>query len=208
MHAAALRTRCALVFIAVGTVACAQRTRGLESLAATMVGSYTSADQAKADTSYFEIELEMVRIWPKRKDGAWLYVEQASASSKDKPYRQRIYRLRELNDSTYTSEIFTLRSGEKHVGAYKDHGMLAALSPDSVDLMDGCMITLHRKGSVYMGGTSGRACPNSRSGAAYATSEVTVRSDRMVSWDRGFDAEGKQVWGAEKGGYVFLKRPR
>jgi hypothetical protein len=25
----------------------------------------------------------------------------------------------------------------------------------------------------------------------------------MISWDRGFDADGNQVWGAEGGGYVF-----
>jgi hypothetical protein len=27
---------------------------------------------------------------------------------------------------------------------------------------------------------------------------------KIVSWDRGFDASGAQVWGAEKGGYIFL----
>ncbi len=42
----------------------------------------------------------------------------------------------------------------------------------------------------------------------YTTSEVVLSSDRMVSWDRGWDAEGKQAWGAEKGGYVFIKRRR
>ena len=29
--------------------------------------------------------------------------------------------------------------------------------------------------------------------------------DRLLSWDRGFDAAGKQVWGAEKGPYEFLR---
>jgi hypothetical protein len=29
----------------------------------------------------------------------------------------------------------------------------------------------------------------------------------MVSWDRGYNDEGEQVWGAEKGGYRFVKRP-
>ncbi len=62
----------AVLVMANMTPGIAQRTRGLEALAATMVGSYTSAEQAKSDTSYFEIELEMARIWPKRKDGAWL----------------------------------------------------------------------------------------------------------------------------------------
>jgi hypothetical protein len=27
----------------------------------------------------------------------------------------------------------------------------------------------------------------------------------MITWDRGFDAEGKQVWGATAGGYIFRR---
>jgi len=184
----------------------AQRTRALEALAMTMEGSYSSAEQAKSDTSYFNIELEMVRIWAKRRDGAWFYVEQAAAESKEKPYRQRVYRLTEMNDSTFRSEIYTIRSGERFFGAYKDLMLLAQLSPDSIDVMEGCAITLQRFKSIYSGSTTGRDCPNARNGAAYATSEVTIRSDRMISWDRGYDAAGKQVWGANKGGYIFLKR--
>lgn len=194
--------------IALGIAGHAQRTRALEALAVTMAGSYTSAAQAKEDSGYFNIELEMVRIWPKRKDGAWLYVEQAAAESKAKPYRQRVYRLTEVNDSTFRSEIFTIRHGERFFGAYKDFALLAQLHPDSIDVMEGCAITLRRHKGIYSGSTNGRDCPNSRNGAAYATSEVTIRSDRMVSWDRGYDASGRQVWGAEKGGYVFMKRPR
>jgi len=32
-----------------------------------------------------------------------------------------------------------------------------------------------------------------------------VTKGRVVSWDRGFDAEGNHIWGAEKGGYEFVK---
>jgi CpeT/CpcT family (DUF1001) len=186
----------------------AQRTRSLEALAATMEGSYTSAEQAKTDTSYFEIELEMKRIWAKRKDGAWFYVEQATAASKDKPYRQRVYHVQEVNDSTFTSDIYTIKSGEALFGAYKDPMKLEALRADSLGLLEGCTITLHRRGSVYAGSTRGRDCPNTRGKAAYATSEVSLVSDRMVSWDRGYNDAGKQVWGAVKGGYIFIKRRR
>jgi CpeT protein len=35
---------------------------------------------------------------------------------------------------------------------------------------------------------------------------VLLESTRMSSWDRGFDAEGRQVWGATGGAYVFNKR--
>jgi hypothetical protein len=98
-----------LAFATFPFVVNAQRTRSLEALATTMIGSYSSAAQATEDTSYFNIELEMVRIWPKRKDGVWLYVEQAVATSKEKPYRQRVYHVQELNDSTFTSNILTIK---------------------------------------------------------------------------------------------------
>lgn len=188
--------------------ACAQRTWALETLAAMMEGSYTSAEQAKSDTSYYEIELEMKRIWGKRKDGAWFYVEQAAVETKDKPYRQRVYHVQEVNDSTFTSDILTIRGGATFVGAYRDPAKQDALRPDSLDRLDGCTITLHRRGNAYVGGTQGNACANQRAGATYATSEVSLVGDRMVSWDRGYDASDQQVWGAEKGGYVFVKRKR
>ena len=197
-----------LVAFALSIPASAQRTRGLEQIAYTLAGSYTSAEQAKSDISYFEIELEMVRIWRKRKDGAWFYVEQATAANKAKPYRQRVYHVQEINDSTYTSDIHTIKGGEALFGIYNDPVALEAINPDSLGLLDGCTITLQRRGSVYVGSTRGRDCSNAWGKAAYATSEVSVFTDRMVSWDRGYDAKGVQVWGAEKGGYVFIKRKR
>ena len=54
--------------------------------------------------------------------------------------------------------------------------------------------------------TRGNGCASERSGAAYATAEVRLEPGRMASWDRGFDAAGKQVWGATTGAYVFVKR--
>lgn len=177
-------------------------------LAAAMEGSYTSAEQARADTSYQEIELEMKRIWGKRKDGAWFYVEQAAAGSKDEPYRQRVYHVQQVNDSTFTSDIYTIKSGEAHVGAYKDPVKQDALRADSLDLLEGCTITLQRQGNGYLGSTHGRNCANTRNGAAYATSEVSIFSTRMVSRDRGYNLAGEQVWGALKGGYIFIKKPR
>lgn len=196
---------CALFMI---TSVHAQRTRALEMLAFAMEGSYTSAEQAKSDTSYAEIELEMKRIWGKRKDGAWFYVEQAAADSKGKPYRQRVYHLRQVNDSTFASDIHTIKGGEDFWGAYRDPVKLDRLRADSLDLLEGCTVVLRRHGSLYAGSTDGSSCPNQWKGAAYATTEVTIGSQRMVSWDRGFNAAGEQVWGATKGGYIFVKRSR
>ncbi|WP_188926788.1 CpcT/CpeT family chromophore lyase [Shewanella algicola] len=32
-----------------------------------------------------------------------------------------------------------------------------------------------------------------------------MTKDKIVSWDRGFDSNDQQVWGAVKGGYEFIK---
>jgi hypothetical protein len=33
-----------------------------------------------------------------------------------------------------------------------------------------------------------------------------IDRDKMITWDRGFDENSNQVWGATKGGYVFKKK--
>jgi hypothetical protein len=35
--------------------------------------------------------------------------------------------------------------------------------------------------------------------------EITIKEDRVIGWDRGWDAEGNQVWGPDSGGYIFRK---
>jgi hypothetical protein len=70
----------------------------------------------------------------------------------------------------------------------------------------GCAVRLKRAdGQTWTGGTDGHGCPSSREGAAYTTSEVTLTATELRSWDRGFDAKGKQVWGSTAGPYIFVK---
>lgn len=193
-------------FVSVTLVA--QRTAALELLAVAMEGSYTNAEQAKADTSYREIEVEMKRIWGKRKDGVWFYFEQAGAGEKDKPYRQHVYHLRQVNDSTFINDIYLIKNAATLSGAYWDPVKLDAINADSLVVFDGCSMTLQHRGNVYVGGTSGRTCRSTSGGATYSTSELSVLGDRLISWDRGYNDAGRQVWGAKQGGYVFIKRKK
>jgi len=82
----------------------------LVKLAGFMAGSFSSSEQAAADTSYFDIRLRMAPIWSERKDGFWLYVEQAVATHEEKPYRQRVYHLTQLSPTIFESDVFTLRA--------------------------------------------------------------------------------------------------
>jgi hypothetical protein len=59
--------------------------------------------------------------------------------------------------------------------------------------------------NLFIGGTVGNDCASALAGATYATSEVTIGPEEIITWDKGFDADGNQVWGASKGGYVFKR---
>jgi hypothetical protein len=181
--------------------------KDLATLKSYMVGTFTSEVQSKADTTYFNIHLNMKQMWKEKKDGYWLYVEQAAASALEKPYRQRVYHLFLQDDKTIVSQVYELEKPLRFVGEWKKKTPLAQLTADSLKSREGCAIYLHKniKGEFY-GSTPGKECLSSLRGATYATSEVTISKELIFSWDRGFDVVNRQVWGATKGGYRFIRK--
>ena len=178
------------------------------TLVAWMTGSFTSEAQAERDDSYFDIRLQMWPIWPEHTTPTqtWLYVEQAVAGREDTPYRQRVYRVRDLGDGQYESTVFTIPGGPRFFGAWRDDAPLASLAPDSLEERAGCAIILEHDGDhTFVGSTDERSCASDLRGAAYATSMVRITEHGLDSWDRGFDAEGLLVWGAEFGPYEFRR---
>lgn len=178
-------------------------------LARHLSGYFSSAAQAAADKSYFNIELRVVPIWPQRKDGPWLYVEQADANTPDKPYRQRVYRLERRGD-TYLSHIYTFKGDPlRQAGQWRQPQPLATLSPAELELKDGCAVLLQRESDGrYRGATADKACASDLRGARYASSKVTLDAQWLESWDQGWNEQGQQVWGAKTGPYRFIKLSR
>ena len=177
-------------------------------LAEYMTGTFTSRDQAVADPDHYsDIRLVMMRIWADRESACWLYVEQASAGRFDRPYRQRVYRLCAESPGTIRSDVYTLPGDPlSYAGMWRDPALPGRLSPDDLTLREGCSIILHQSGpEEFSGSTVGLGCESALRGAAYATSVVRITPTALESWDRGFDAEHAQVWGATEGPYVFEK---
>ena len=178
-------------------------TKELNELVTIMQGSYSSEKQSVVDTSYFNISLRMIPIWKSK--GHYLYVEQAMFKKQDKPYRVRIYKLTQ-NGATFISEIHTLKNEKEWIGKWKTPEAFDALSENDIEIKQGCAVTLKRIAkNKFVGQTGHKTCPSELRGANYASSKVTVTQNEILSWDQGFDKDGKQVWGAEKGGYHFLK---
>lgn len=178
----------------------------LSLLASYLEGSFSSEEQSQKDTSYFNIVLHMKRMWHQRTDGIWIYAEQASASAADKPYRQRVYRLTQLSDGSFESAVFTFPDPLKYAGEWKNENPLEDLDPSKLSLRKGCSVFLRKNDDgSFKGSTKGKDCESELRNAKYAASDVIIKKDAMISWDRGFNDKDEQVWGAAKGGYIFKK---
>jgi hypothetical protein len=172
-----------------------------------MSGYFSSAQQAALDREYYPIILVMHPVWLERSDAHWLYVEQAMEGFAAEPYRQRVYRVSAGEDGTFVSAVYELPEPERYVGTWRTDEPLAGLAPDDLIPRPGCRVILRRDGDSFSGSTVGSECESSLQGASYATSEVTITAEQVISWDRGYDAEGNQVWGAKSGPYIFDRVP-
>lgn len=182
-----------------------QTNREVTALAKNMSGTFSSAAQAGRDSAFYDISLVMYPIWEEDEAAEWLYVEQAVSEYKDQPYRQRIYRLAKVGNEI-ESRVYELANPEDYIHAWKNPALFDQLKPDDLLLRDGCSVFMKPiANNCYEGSTRPNACGSSLRGATYATSEVRICEDGIVSWDRGWNEEGEQVWGAETEGYVFDK---
>ena len=180
-----------------------QNNTDLEQLVVYMQGTYSSEKQSMDDKEYFNISLRMTPIWKKK--GHYLYVEQAMFEKQESPYRVRIYKVSKRNDE-FISEIYTLKNEKEWIGKWKTPEAFDNLAESDIELKPGCEVILKKQSDgTFIGQTGEKTCPSELRGASYATSKVTVTPNQILSWDQGFDKDGKQVWGAIKGGYIFDK---
>ena len=178
----------------------------LEHLTVFLTGSFSSADQARGDQNFRATTLHITPIWTDRSDGPWLYLEQALADAPVHPYRQLIYQLATRPDHTLEARIFELTDPVAATGAWKDPALLAKLAPANLVPREGCTLILRlQPGGTFKGGTEGTGCASTLRGASYSTIETVISNLQIVTWERGYNAAGTQVWGSIHGGYVFKR---
>ena len=175
----------------------------LQELVNNMQGHYSSEKQSKADKDYYSISLRMTPIWKEK--GNYLFIEQAIFDKQDKPYRVRVYKIFQKGEE-FVSEIYTIKNEKDWIGKWATPEVYEKLTDADIDLKNGCQVTLKRvEKNKFAGSTGDKTCPSELRGASWANSKVTVTKNEILSWDQGFDKDGKQVWGATKGGYEFIK---
>ncbi|HIK13703.1 MAG TPA: chromophore lyase CpcT/CpeT [Leptolyngbyaceae cyanobacterium M33_DOE_097] len=134
-----------------------------------------------------------------------LYQEQALLEDLSKPYRQRFLEISPQPFSqTVRSRAFKPTNPTAFVNFCDRPLVQRVFSPQ--DLGEAvCSVFLKRVGEDYVGVTPVTGCPANVRGAVRITNQITLRKDEMDTWDRGFDAKGKQVWGAQSEAYQFRR---
>ncbi|MEL6346641.1 MAG: chromophore lyase CpcT/CpeT [Myxococcota bacterium] len=165
-------------------------------------GRFDSLAQSKTDPTYFAIQLETCRATVPELGDDVLYVEQASMDTLQAPYRQRVYVIEEIDETTARSRIFEIRGEDGFIGACAN-APVTGLSASALVEKPGCAVEMTWDGKTFSGGTLGTDCETDINGAAYATSEITIDADTLESWDRGFFDDDTQAWGAVDGPYIF-----
>ena len=178
----------------------------LTKVAELMSGTFSSREQAKTDSSYYNINLVMHPIWETNTDAKWLYVEQAVTEYIKRPYRQRVYKITQTTDGQIKSAVYELPDPTQFIHSWEKPELFQQLSPDSLIVREGCAVYLRKDPTgCYSGSTRDKECKSTLRGATYATSTVKICPGEVLSWDQGWDGSDKQVWGATKAGYVFKK---
>ncbi len=131
-----------------------------------------------------------------------MYAELSFANAMNRPFRQTIWQLDRVDGKVHL-KTYEFRAKPDHIA-----GMWAApetFPPLSLDWMRMTMeMEVTREGEGYRARTL-KPYPSTVNGADSMTSEIVFDAETFVTSDRGYDKEGKLVWGPAEGasGYTF-----
>jgi hypothetical protein len=133
----------------------------------------------------------------------YLYQEQALTEKLNQPYRQRFLQIQPSRDrETVESKSFKPQRSESVVGLCnkpkEERTVKLSELGESV-----CSVFLKPTQTGFVGETPSQGCPAKVRGAVKITNRIVLRPEGMDTWDRGYDVNGNQVWGAQDNSYQF-----
>jgi len=186
----------------------AQLPAAADEVAGWLAGTFDTKDQAVADAEVPPLRLVVVAV-PKSRlsfGAPVLYREEAKPDRSDRPVRQGFLRVEEDASGGVVVRLFELKDGAAAAGKWRTPVDLALFGRNDIREREACSVTLSKREDHYEGMAAGSGCAPSLLGASRASSELRLWSDRLETWDRGFDRKGEQVWGPRKGPYRWAKR--
>lgn len=185
--------------------------RQAEEVASWLGGVMSTAAQASQNAEAPDVQMttcpvKMIdRPGIADEDSIFLYQEQALSRSLNQPYRQRFL---QIVPSPYSQSVESRSFRPTHarawIGFCNQPEAKRIIQPDELG-SPVCTVYLRRVGDQYIGSTPPIGCPANVRGAVRITNRIRLYPEGMETWDRGFDAQGTQVWGAMGESYQFRK---
>jgi hypothetical protein len=182
----------------------------VEAVAARLEGVMSTAAQSRANLKAANVRMTTCRVTlagnAAPSNTILLYQEQALAKELAKPYRQRFL---QLSASPVSQSVRSRSFKPVNPTAWinfcdKPVGDRLVQTKDLGTTI--CSVFLRRSGDAYVGNTPADGCPANVRGAVRIKNHIVLRLDGMDTWDQGFDAAGKQVWGAKAESYQFRRQ--
>ncbi|MEM8807159.1 MAG: chromophore lyase CpcT/CpeT [Cyanobacteria bacterium P01_G01_bin.38] len=185
----------------------------VDAVADHLEGVMDTSAQAAANPDFVSVQMTTCRVTVTEPaaDSVYLYQEQALSDSLDEPYRQRFLQIAPGDGLRVESHTFKPDAPEQWVGFCNDpsgpvfdhRASNDRLVPTAALGEQICTVALRPSPLGMVGSTPSGGCPASVRGAVSITNVVVLHVDGMDTWDRGFDAAGNQVWGAEDEPYQY-----
>ncbi len=179
----------------------------IKTLARWMSADFSNQEQAYENPPFFaHIRVCMRPLPTELLGGISLFLEQAYDFMLDQPYRLRILKFSVVEDQIEL-ENFKVKEQESFFGASRAPERLQKLTPDLIEKMSGCDMTVKWTGNSFQGNIKpGKACIVERKGKiTYLDNSFEINGNKLISYDRGRDPETDElVWGSIAGPFNFV----
>ncbi len=185
----------------------------LQTLANYLTGTFDNRSQAMDDPVWYV----GLQVWHRpthlfSEDSITIFAEQANRLKLDNPYRQRLIRLQE-GENSFTAQFYGFKDPSIVVGSGQYPDRLKSITAQDIDFLPGCLLAVQPRSLNGRPGFYGIALEGSCCQFRYGdqTGQVSlgfaVSETEFHSYDRGINPETqKPIWGALMGPYHHQKR--
>ncbi|AGY56502.1 chromophore lyase CpcT/CpeT [Gloeobacter kilaueensis] len=180
----------------------------VKEVAERLTGIMATTQQSLADPKRPDVRMTTcgVSLSGAAPSAIYLYQEQAMSKELGDPYRQRLLRIAPSPDGQAVESAGFKLVDQKAFSGFCNKPPAERLVPQAaLDTAPTCVVLIQPEGENYRGKTPGDGCPTRVRGAERITNEIVLYKDGMDTQDRGFDAQGHQVWGAKEQPYQFRR---
>lgn len=194
-----------LLSLATASASCERKYDAVAQVSDYLIGTFSTEWQARTSPGRLNVLVESERVFSGRADGLWIYLQHSLALSQLSPYLHRVYHLR-YSGTLVVASVYSISNEAEFKRNWRLKKTFETITGPGLVLREGCDIYFTRVNEAkFWGRVSPRSCPSSYSGADFVECSIEITPSYFSNWDRGYAANGTQVWGPKDGPYKFQR---